>query len=75
MCTSFPVHSRNSGLYATSVSKTRNGVTKPRTKISKVHQTYASAKIMIEGDRYMIGEYKTVGATVTTCDCESQNAK
>ena len=38
-------------------------MTKPRTKISKVHQTYASAKIMIEGDRYMIGEYKTVGVT------------
>ena len=53
------------------------GVTKPRTKISKVHQTYASAsaKIMIEGDRYMIGEYKTVGVTVTACDCESQNVK
>jgi hypothetical protein len=50
-------------------------VTKHRSEILKVHQTYAGAEITTEGDRYMIGEYKTMGVTVTACDCESQNAK
>ena len=45
------------------------------TKISKVHQTYASIEITIKDDRYIIGEYKTVAVTVTTCDHVSQNAK